>query len=60
MDEFQGFDPQDPMTGQQRACAHTVPYLTGVDCERCGATPEQMGPKPEQFRADLAEAKARG
>lgn len=38
-------------------CSHAVPYLTGENCERCGATPEQMSPDPEELRIALAVAK---
>lgn len=41
-------------------CAHAIPYLTGYDCERCGATPEQMSSDPERFRAETDQARAWG
>lgn len=39
-------------------CAHTVPYLTSHDCQRCGATPEEMSPNPDRLRAEIDKAKA--
>lgn len=38
-------------------CPHVVPYLTGENCESCGATPEQMVPNPAEFRQELAESR---
>lgn len=43
---------------ERHPCSHVIPHLTGYNCEKCGATPEQMSPHPERLRADIDRARA--
>ncbi|MEV8523151.1 hypothetical protein AB0451_03185 [Streptomyces sp. NPDC052000] len=42
---------------EDHQCGHVVAYLTGYNCERCGATPEQISPHPDRIRADIDRAR---
>lgn len=43
---------------ERHPCSHVIPHLDSYNCEKCGATPEQISPHPDRLRADIDQARA--